>query len=402
MSSPATRDDYQEAVRQAVFDNETFLRLTLSGGAWTGNVPWGKVAVRPVEIKGLRHFQFSYFDAKKDTARNFAGDEARARLDEVLAMPFRQIHLQTSSGDLHVRITKKGRALVKRGRPSRPDAEPNLQHDRAKRHPLSPETAGGFLEAIGVIGRGGEVRPSMQAKFRQINEFLRLLEQTIPASNAPEGLLRIVDCGCGKAYLTLAARHYLTEVQGRTVRVTGVDHDAEVIERCRELVASLGWEGVAFRVSKIAEFSPETPPDVVLSLHACDTATDEAIAQGIRWGSRVILAAPCCQHELHGQLSAEVLQPILRYGILRQRTADIATDAFRALVLRIMGYRTDVVEFVDPEHTAKNLMIRASRGPRPGNRDTVRQYAEMKAFWGVRPSIETLLGDRFQEVISQA
>lgn len=366
---------------------DTFLRLTLSGAVRGQEVPWVKVTVRPVRVKGERRLQFSYFDGKKDISKNLAGEAARAKLEELLALPFSHIHVQAASGDLHVRITKKGKALISRGKPSRPEAEPDLAHDRRKRYPLSE--ADPFLQAIGVTDRTGRVRGTMRGKFHQINQFLSLLEPVLPSR---EGTLYIVDCGCGKAYLTFAAYHYLNDVLVRPTRVVGVDQDEEVIAKAVALRDQLAWEGMEFHVARIADFVPEARPDIVLSLHACDTATDEALAQGVKWESEVILAAPCCQHELHDQLHADLFRPVLRHGILKERMADLLTDTFRALLLRIAGYRTEVVEFVDPEHTAKNLMLRAVRGLPPGDARFLQEYQELKAFWEVTPALEGRLG----------
>ena len=399
--SSADRDrDGRAAVRDAVLDEETFVRLTASGRVRGERPPWVKVVVRPVLVRGRRRLQFSYFDAKKDITKNYFGDLLLEKLDELLAMPFRQFHVQSTTADLYLRLTKEGKALVTRGKPSLAGRQPTLAHDRRKQYPLPAEASDDFLRAIGITGPSGRVRAAMQGKFRQINEFLRLMGRVLPAEGPAASPIEIVDCGCGKAYLTFAAHHYLNHLRGLPARVIGVDSNEEIIERCRALRHSLGWEGLEFRVGRIAEFSPERPPDLVLSLHACDTATDEAIAQGILWGSHAILAAPCCQHELHDTLRAPLFQPVLRHGILKERTADIVTDAFRALVLRIMGYRTDVVEFVDPEHTSKNLMIRARKGLKPGDRRFVREYEELKRFWEVEPCIEGLLGEAFGRHLS--
>jgi SAM-dependent methyltransferase len=393
MTTTEHDDDYGAAVRAAVLDEETFLRLTASGKARGAGAPWVKVVVRPVLVRERTRMQFSYFDGKKDTTKNFVGAMVGEKLDELLAMGFSQFHVQSTTGDLHVRITKKGRALVRRAKPSRREREPVLTHDRRKPYPIPADGHDSFLQAIGIMGQSGRVRAAMQGKFRQINEFVRLMEQMLPPEGLEKQALEIVDCGCGNAYLTFAAYHYLNDIKDIPAHVVGVDSNEEIIAKCRDLSESLGWEAVEFRVSRIREYRPETRPDLVLSLHACDTATDEAIAQGIRWGSRFILAAPCCQHELHDTLRAPLFRPVLRHGILKERTADILTDAFRALVLRIMGYRTDVVQFVDPEHTAKNLMIRARKGLKPGGKAHVGEYERLKEFWGVEPCIEGLLGE---------
>jgi len=400
VSSADEDRDGRSAVRDAVLDEEAFVRLTATGRVRGERPLWVRVVVRPVLVRGRRRVQFSYFDAKKDITKNYFGEMLLEKLDEVLAMPFRQFHVQSTTGDLYLRLTKDGKALVTRGKPSLEGRPPTLAHDREKQYPLPADASDDFLRAIGIAGPSGRVRAAMQGKFRQINEFLRLMGRVLPTEGTARPPVEIVDCGCGNAYLTFAAHHYLNHVRGLPARVIGVDSNEEIIERCLALRDSLGSEGLDFRVGRIAEFSPETPPDLVLSLHACDTATDEAIAQGILWGSHAILAAPCCQHELHDALRAPILQPMLRHGILKERTADIVTDAFRALVLRIMGYRTEVVQFVDPEHTAKNLMIRARRGLKPGDRRFVREYEELKRFWGVVPYIEGLLGGALVQHLS--
>ena len=400
MSSADEDRESRSAVRDAVLDEETFVRLTATGRLRGERPPWVKVVVRPVMVRGRRRVQFSYFDAKKDITKNYFGDLLLKKLDELLAMPFRQFHVQSTTADLYLRLTKEGKALVTRGKPSLEGRPPALEHDRRKQYPLSAEASDEFLRQIGITGPSGRVRAPMQGKFRQINEFLRLMGGVLPTEETAGAPIEIVDCGCGKAYLTFAAHHYLNHVRGLPARVVGVDSNEEIIERCVALRDSLGWEGLDFRVGRIVEFTPEKSPDLVLSLHACDTATDEAIAQGILWDSYAILAAPCCQHELHDALRAPLLQPVLRHGILKERTADIVTDAFRALVLRIMGYRTEVVQFADPEHTAKNLMIRARKGLKPGDKRFVREYEEMKRFWEVEPHIEELLGQELTQHLS--
>lgn len=394
-------DDYKALVKGAVLDEETFLRLTLSGRRREGSTPWAKISVRPVLIRGRRAMQFSYFDGRQEIAQNFWGEALQERLDEVLAMPFSHLHVQSTAGDLHIRITRKGKALITTGKPSRPEPEPIRAHNRTKRYPLAVHTPDAFLQAIGIMDRQGRVRPSMQGKFRQINEFLRVVEQTVPQPTPGSQPLHLVDCGCGKAYLTFAAYHFLSDVCGRPVHVVGLDVNEEVINQCCQLRDSLGWDGLEFHVTRIAEFTPAVPPDLVLSLHACDTATDEAIAQGIRWGSRVILAAPCCQHELHRQIRVPLFRPLLRHGILRERLADLLTDTFRALTLRIMGYRTQVIEFVSPEHTSKNLLIRAEKGLKPGDPTAVREYQELKSFWDVSPCLEKLLGEEMEQLLGR-
>jgi SAM-dependent methyltransferase len=388
--------------------------MTLSKRLRADGTPWIKVVIRPVIVKGRRRIQFSYFDPKRDITKNYLPAELDERLDEVLGIPFGRIDVQSTEGDIHVRIDRKGQAVIVREKPSTKREAPDLSHDRQKARALPAVQQDRFLQAIGVTDASGRVRPGMQGKFRQINEFLRILEQVVPEPLPHDRPLRIVDCGCGSAYLTFAAYHYLSTKRGLDVRVVGIDVNEALAANNQALAESLGWVGVEFRASRIADYEPNEPPDVVLSLHACDTATDEAIARGIRWQARAILAAPCCQHELHSQLRPQsgsdasptseggtILRPVLRHGVLRERLADILTDTFRALVLRIVGYRTDVIEFVDPQHTAKNLMIRAVAGLKSGDRLYVRDYNSLKEFWGVTPVVEEMVGDDLRRYLLQ-
>lgn len=400
--------DYQAIIAREVLNPDSFLRLTLSGAHAARSSPWKKISVRPVEVQGRRLLQFSYFDGKKDTTANHSGSGSRRALTDALSIPFTRVHVQTTTADVHVRITRKGRALVTRGKPSLSRLRPDLSHDRAKSYPLAAGKPDDFLRAIGVTDGTGRTRGGMQAKFRQINEFLRIIDRTLPAERTADaarspskknGSLYMVDCGCGSAHLTFAAYHYLNHVRGTPAVLVGVDRDRELVGKCTGLQQKLGWEGISFEVSAIAELRLAARPDVVFSLHACDTATDEAIMQGILWGSGAILCAPCCQHELHDQLRADVLRPMLRYGIMRERLADLVTDALRALILRIMGYRTSVVEFAGPEDTSKNLLIRAERGPRPGHHGFVTEYLELKKFCGVTPCLEGMLGEELRRYL---
>jgi len=394
-----SKQDYRDTVLEAVEDEATFLQVTLSDPH--GGAKWCKVTVRPVVLRGRRQFQFSYFGEKQALHKNCDAAEARRRLRSMLSGAYHQIHVQTSERDIHVRLSRKGKPLVSEGKPSRPGEQPEPAHDRRKDYALSAGEPDKFLQTLGVMAADGQVRASMQGKFRQINEFLDVVGQTVADAHWRADAVRVADCGCGKAYLTFAAYHYLNDIRSIPTRVVGVDVNEDLIADVSRLRDELGWEGLEFHVSTIRDFEPEEPPDVVLSLHACDTATDEAIARGVGWGSRVVLAAPCCQHELHDQIEAPLFRPIIRHGIMRQRMAELLTDGFRALALRIMGYRTDVIEFVDPEATAKNLMIRAEAGLERGHPNFVREYRELKQFWKLTPCIEELLGEPFQSLVSE-
>jgi len=379
----------------------SFVRATFGGPVRSAAPPkWQRVAIRAVKLRGDRQLQFSYFDGRKHIAANVSPANAAVRLREVLTIGFANAHVTTRRETLDVRVTRRGDILVGR-RAVTTTATPLQPHNRTKNLPLPEGRANRFLETLGVLSSDGGVRPAMRAKFKQINEFLRQLGQVLDDATLRSAgrELTIVDCGCGSSFLTLAAHHYLNDVLGVAARVLGVDVNDEVIRKSGERSQHLGATSVEFACQPIRTI--ETRPDIVLALHACDTATDDAIGLAVAKEARVLLSVPCCHHALNRDLRpAGVLRPILRHGLLRERTADIITDAFRAAALRIMGYRTTVVEFVTTEHTARNLMIRAVRGPRPGHPRAVGEYLRMREFWGVTPHVERVLGEPFQHVLS--
>ena len=377
------------------------VRLTFSGPRDPARALWQRITVRPVEIGGARLLQVVMQGQRKEEASNFSPAEAPARLDDFMAMQFEHIDLQCSDLDLHVRITRKGKALVSRGKPSA-QAAPDAAHDREKRYAFPADSQDPFLERMGIMHRGFVVG-AMQDKFRQINHFLELLGHTRLFRDPPKDrIVHLVDCGCGKAFLTFATYHYLKDIKGVAVSVTGVDANPEVIDRAEEVRERLGAHEVRLVKSRIWDFTPPEPPNAVLSLHACDTATDEAIAQGVKWGADLIICAPCCQHELHQRIARPEFRALLRHGILRERMADVLTDALRAAALRVLGYQAEVIEFIDPEHTAKNLMIRAEKSPNVQRLDAATEYLRLREFWGVQPSIELLLEDELEEWLSKA
>ncbi len=384
--------DYKQLVRERILASDTFIRAVFSGEQKGASVPWVKVVVRPVELKGQVHLQFSYFDEKKDITKNYL-DEAAAKVDELLALPFRNIYVESGAGNVQVNVSKKGKALVSKSKPS--ETATDLSHDRQKNRLLTDENAAPFLKAVGIMTQDGRIKADMQRKYKQINEFLRLVDETasFPAESGQP--FHVIDFGCGNAYLTFAIYFYLHDILKLETHVTGVDVNADLIERHKQKVTSLGWEHLSFQTGYIADYQTETPPEMVIALHACDTATDDAIAQGIRWNSDFIICAPCCQHELQEQMTRiplpDQLASVFQDGIFFERMGDILTDTFRATILRIMGYRTDVTQFVPIEHTAKNLMIRAAKTSQPGNERWVEQYRKLKSFWGVTPYLERLL-----------
>lgn len=342
--------------------------------------PYSKVTVRPVLVDHDLRYQFEYRQGEKATHANLHPVEAETELEGLIRRDFRQALLQTPAHDYQVLDGTKVLRRPPTGKPS------GLAHDRPKRRLLEEGRPVPFLVELGVMTREGTVRAQRYDKFRQVNRFLELVEDVVP-----HRALRIVDFGSGKSYLTFALYHLLAVERGLDVEVVGLDLKEDVIARCEALARRLGYERLHFEVGDIALFEGE-PADVVVSLHACDTATDDALARAVRWGAEVILAVPCCQHELAGQLREESLAPLLQHGILRERMASLVTDAARAQLLEAVGYETQVVEFVDLEHTAKNVLIRAVRRESP-DEDAMRRYRAFRDRLGIDPALERALSD---------
>jgi SAM-dependent methyltransferase len=340
-----------------------------------------KVTIEPVELRGTAAYRFTSQLPDRATHENLAAPAARERVATLLGA-YRQGLLQSPEADFQVLGEK-----VLRRPPTRPAGERG--HDRRKRYLLEEGTPVPFLVELGVMTPDGKVRKSRYDKFRQVNRFIELVDDVVPALPAT-GTLRIVDFGCGKSYLTFALHHLLTALRGREVEIVGLDLKEDVIEMCSALAERSGAAGLRFEHGEIAGFAPAGRVDLVVSLHACDTATDEALAQAVRWEAAAILAVPCCQKEAYGQIRSDLLAPLLRHGLAKERFAALATDALRAQLLELAGYRTQLVEFVELEHTPKNVLIRAVRG-RPAGPEARRAYEELRDSLGLEPSLERLL-----------
>ena len=377
-------------LRPLLLDPDRLVRAVAAGRRRSATPPWRRVELRPIDLKDGRHLQVVTYDDRKATTANPAyGVQAEVEVDALLAEPFGNWHVQTTTETLQLRVTKKGQAQLHRTAES---GEQVTGHDRAARHLIDPGDP-----LFRVLGAGA-------AKRRQVDAFLRVLQAAVAEADLPAGRpLRVVDLGCGNAYLTFAAYRFLSA--DREVRLTGIDQRPEMRERNTALAAELGWgEHLTFEAGDIIDTRPATTAtpegalDVVLALHACDTATDDALAQAVHWDARVVLASPCCHHDLQRQMSAgRAPAPyglVARHAILRERLGDLLTDAVRAALLRRVGYHVEVVQFVSAEYTPRNTMIRAvrttDRQPDPA---ADAEYAELVADWAVTPHLQTLLAD---------
>ncbi|MGF1447848.1 MAG: SAM-dependent methyltransferase [Opitutales bacterium] len=374
-------------------------RCVFSGGAEGVD----KVRARPVDIGGEIKIQLTHFNGTQTRDENLDPEQWPDALQRLTAGAFDHIHLASSTQDWHARRTRKGRWLVSRGKPSMPAGKAaSPGHDRARQYPLPGDRPDPLLQALGIQDTTGRLRATRRDKFKQINHFLRILNDALDPDTLPtDRPIELIDAGCGHAYLTCAAWHHLNRLYPGRVRLTGVDREPERIRHCNEVRAALGDPPhLTFIEQSIGDFVPEVAPTAVLSLHACDTATDEALALAVRWQAEVILCAPCCQHELREQLDNAVLRPVLRHGILKQRVAEILTDACRAHLLRLCGYRVDLLEFIDSRHTPKNLLIRARLTGHPPDASLLEEYRQLQAQWRVEPALRRLLADRLDPLLA--
>ncbi len=350
-------EDFSTHLQRAI-EQHALNRLVLSRPKNRQDSP-RKITVSPLKMAGETYYQFASRFEREETHQNVAASETHAAILERAGSQFRDCHLMTNEADYQLRTNKKGRVRLSKSPPSH-IAIPVQDHDRRKQYLIPDGTPCDFLHAIGVMSADGKVKASRQKKFRQINRYLELVDHIIP-SLPTDGVLNVVDFGCGKSYLTFALHHLLSNIRRRDVSIVGLDRKTEVLADCQQIADRLDHRGLRFQEGDIAAFDTSEPVHLAVSLHACDTATDDAIAQAVRWRSNVILAVPCCQHELARKVSPTWLPGMQQHGILQERLATLLTDSLRAKALEAMGYRTQVVEFIDMEHTAKNVLIRAVR-----------------------------------------
>ncbi|MBP6015424.1 MAG: SAM-dependent methyltransferase [Candidatus Promineofilum sp.] len=397
--------DSSETLLSAVILNAgNFVEAVFQGIRQPDHAHWQRVTIRPILLRGQRYLQFSFFDGRQTFARNYHDQAAEEALKELLDASFKSIQATTTEETIRIQYSKKGRPIIHRQPLEAKRIELDMAHNRAKPSLLDEETGRPFLTEIGVMTADGRIRASQQRKFRQINEFLRLVEEIDEIDALRPGPLSVVDLGCGSAALSFATYHYFNDVKGLPTSLTGVDTKAHLMERHQETAGRLGWDQIKFVTGRIIDFEPAERPDIVLALHACDTATDEALAQAVRWCSPFIFSAPCCHHHLQAQLATadtpDPFRPVMRHGIMRERLGDVLTDAFRAHILRLMGYRAEVLEFVAVEHTPKNLMIRAVLVNAPPLAALIDEYVALKAYWGVTPYLEELLGEDLRSILT--
>lgn len=370
------------------FLNERLIQATASGQIEKND--FLKARLRPVLAKGVLHFQAEEFVGKQAFHKNLTVEKAAAYLEELMEKNFRQLQLEAQDKSGAVLVSKKGKVTVKvkkkaaaanavsaSGEDGGSDAAlqaawaSGLSHNRKKRYILEEGIPVPFLVELGVQTKDGAIVHAKYDKFRQINRFLEFIEDVLPKLDKNKET-RIIDFGCGKSYLTFAMYYYLKVLKGYPVRITGLDLKTDVIKHCSQLAKKFGYDSLEFLHGDIASYEGTDQVDMVVTLHACDTATDFALEKAVRWNAKVILSVPCCQHEVNKQMESALFAPVFHYGIIKERMAALYTDALRAEVLEAMGYRVQILEFIDMEHTPKNLLIRAvKQGKKKENREAI-------------------------------
>lgn len=377
---------------QHIFEKGLLIKAIFSNPS--KNVPdtLTKVEIRPIQLKQRLLYQVSEQVKNKILHRNIDSDACQKSLLKDWLSSFKQGMLFTSEGDFHLLTNKKGETTIIKKPASLP--LPTLVHNRPKTYLLEEGVPLPFLIQLGLMNTQGKVLPQKRDKFKQINRFLEMISDLLPNLNLDKPL-HILDFGCGKAYLTFSLHHFLKVVKGIDVHITGLDLKEDVISFCQDLAQNLNYLNMNFLVGDITAYMPTQQVDMVVALHACDTATDAALAKAVQWGAKVIVAAPCCQHELYNQLSSENLEAVLMHGILRERFASLVTDAARAQILEMMGYKTQIIEFIDSEHTPKNLMIRAVFGNSEQRRKLAKKhFLEMKEALHISPILERICNSK--------
>ncbi len=349
-----------------------------------------KIKVRPIELRKEIGFQFTKYEGTQVFHANYEKKEALKALSDYIVKDFKQAQIIAAEETVTVLSNGKGN-ITMISRKVKSERKVPLSHNRKKSYILEEGQAVPFLVDLGVMTADGKIVQKKYDKFRQINRFLEFVEDILV--ELPKGReVTILDFGCGKSYLTFAMYYYLKILKGYNVSMTGLDLKEDVIDNCNKLSKKYGYsEGLKFLKGDIADYNGTDKVDMVVTLHACDTATDFALAKAVKWGARVILSVPCCQHELNKQIDNELLAPVFQYGIIKERMAALLTDALRAQYLESQGYKTQILEFIDMEHTPKNLLIRGILKKDEKKEEILDKVNDIEKFFAVNPTISELL-----------
>ncbi len=383
-----------EEIRKAIEDQQLIFAVLSGIRKGVGEGP-DKMDIKPVVVKEAFHYQITSYYGQKVNHENVSEKRLWELLQRWLGPYFKQGMLYTAGADYQILFSKKMKEKVLKKPPSRFLTTP--QHNRTKNYIIPEGVPCDFMVHLGVMDASGRVYKKRYDKFRQLNKYLEFVSDALGHLNQ-NGRIRIIDFGCGKAYLTFALYYYLVKQLNLDVEIVGLDLKEDVIDFCNQTAEALGYENLIFKKGDIRHYEQEGDLEMVVSLHACDTATDEALIKAVEWHAKVILAVPCCQHELFNQLKNPAMDPILKYGVLKDKMATMVTDALRGLALETKGYEVQMMEFIDMEHTPKNVLMRAyAHGLHSGLMEkSLAEYESFKSEWGVSPYIDKLVYKIFE------
>ena len=364
--------------------------MVISGARGGGD--FIKIKVRPVMIRDSLYFQVSRYTDKQVFHENMTAEDALETLPGWILHDFRQAQIRMQDEMVTVLVSKKGKATIKSKKAACIETQ-NLEHNRKKQYIIEEGMAVPFMIDLGVMTESGKIIRTRYDKYRQINRFLEFIEDILPELPT-DRTVHIIDFGCGKSYLTFAMYYYLKVLKHYDIRITGLDLKQKVIEDCQALADQYGYDGLQFLCGDIADYNGTDEVDMVVTLHACDTATDYALYKAVKWHASVILSVPCCQHELNRKMQCETLSGAFQYGLIKERTAALMTDAMRGQLLEMKGYKTQLLEFIDMEHTPKNILIRGvkSKGllPKAARKQQMENYQKCRDFFGAELTLEKL------------
>lgn len=356
-----------------------------------------KISINPIMLKGILKYQITSYTEKQAFQKNVGKEELPVEILKQFPQCFVQISIALDDMDIDYKISKKGKLLCSRRKKISGAAQnhrESLAHNRKKNYIIQEGMIIPPLIDMGIFTREGKIVNSMYDKFKQINRFIEMVDDVIKNHNRDE--INIIDFGCGKSYLTFLIYYYLVECKGLRANITGLDLKADVIDKCNHTAKKYGYSGLTFKLGDINGYDTDMNVDMVITLHACDTATDYALYNAVRWNAAYIMSVPCCQHEVNKNISSDKLAPMMKYGIIKERTSALATDALRGAMLEYRGYKVCLMEFVDMAHSPKNILIRAIKGnvSKQKREQALREAKEMCSFFGIEPSIYRLLGER--------
>lgn len=383
-----------EEIRKAIEDKQLIFAVISNKRKGAGEGP-DKMDIKPVVVKEAFRYQITTYVGQKVKHENVDEASLWAILKDWLGSYFKQGMFYMEGADYQVLFSKKMKEKILKKSPTRILQIP--QHNRTKNYIIPEGVPCDFMVHLGVMDESGKVYKKRYDKFRQLNKYLEFVADALGHFEKGK-TIRIVDFGCGKAYLTFALYYYLVKQLNLDVEIVGLDLKEDVIEFCNQTAKTLGYNKLVFKMGDIRHYNQTGDLDMVVSLHACDTATDEALIKAVEWKTKVIFAVPCCQHELFNQLNNPVMTPMLKYGVVKDKLATMVTDALRGLALESRGYEVQMMEFIDMEHTPKNILIRAySESLNSDLREKARaEYEVFKHEWGVSPYIDRLIYDKFE------